>query len=57
MVLFDLDGDKPIGVAPGHTEPIELVRFVDDGNTLVTAGSDSRVLFRPRAGDGYAGID
>lgn len=61
------DGDRQVlvlGVSSGrvqplkrHTDSVNFVRFVRNGQLLVTADDDNRVMFWPREGDGVVADD
>lgn len=53
VLLFDLElGD--VTELGGHTDDVCLIAFVDNGQRLITADCDNRVIIRPRTDRGYA---
>lgn len=53
VVVYLLDADEEQRLA--HADRVELVRFVREGQMLVTADKRHRVIFWPRAGDRLIG--
>jgi hypothetical protein len=48
LTVIDLSSGKRQSLS-GHTDRINLVRFIQGGRVLVTADNDNRVVFWPRA--------
>lgn len=44
----------PIMYLSGHTDSVSLLTFTSDGQLLISADDDSRVIMRPRLDSGYA---
>jgi len=52
VTLFDVDSGRAKTLT-GHTDNVNLVRFVANDTLLVTADRDNRVILRPFDGDTY----